>query len=143
MSRQTGIFLASAIAVVLAASSAHAQYDLSWFTVDGGGAMSSTGGTFTLAGTIGQPDASSFSPPMTGGTFELVGGFWAVAAPVCTCPGDLNGDSLKNGRDVQQFTACVISGGACGCADMDGAGGITATDVNLFVTDLLSGATCP
>ncbi len=51
-------------------------YDLSWWTVDGGGGESS-GGTYALAGTVGQPDAGA----LTGGDYSLVGGFWA-GAPV-------------------------------------------------------------
>lgn len=46
-------------------------FDLSWFTVDGGGATASQGGEFSLASTIGQPDAGSLS----GGDFTLNGGF--------------------------------------------------------------------
>ncbi len=49
-------------------------YDLSWWTVDGGGGRSS-GGAYTLRGTVGQPDAGE----MTGGSFRLVGGFWGGA----------------------------------------------------------------
>jgi len=47
-------------------------YDLSWNTVDGGGAAFSMGGGYTLAGTIGQPDAGLLS----GGGYTLAGGFW-------------------------------------------------------------------
>ena len=47
-------------------------YDLSWNTVDGGGAMFSTGGSYSLGGTIGQPDAGT----LRGGGYTLVGGFW-------------------------------------------------------------------
>jgi hypothetical protein len=47
------------------------QFDLSWSTIDGGGG-SSSGGQFTVCGTIGQPDAGK----LTGGGFELEGGFW-------------------------------------------------------------------
>lgn len=71
------------ILIVLALSSAVALaqtgggYDLSWSTVDGGGGTSS-GGTFSLSGTVGQPDAST---AMTGGTYTLRGGFWAGIAP--------------------------------------------------------------
>jgi len=46
-------------------------YDLTWSTIDGGGGRS-TGGTFTLEGTFGQPDAGT----MTGGDYVLAGGFW-------------------------------------------------------------------
>jgi len=47
-------------------------YDLSWSTVDGGGATFSTGGGYSLGGTIGQPDAGA----MSGGGYSLSGGFW-------------------------------------------------------------------
>jgi hypothetical protein len=48
--------------------------DLSWFTIDGGGAMGTTGGTLVLGGTVGQPDAGA----LVGGTYELYGGFWSL-----------------------------------------------------------------
>ena len=32
-------------------------YDLTWNTVDGGGYTFSTGGGYSLGGTVGQPDA--------------------------------------------------------------------------------------
>jgi hypothetical protein len=54
------------------------SYDLSWWTVDGGGATFSTGGSYSLGGTIGQPDAGTSS----GGTYTLVGGFWPGAEGV-------------------------------------------------------------
>lgn len=47
-------------------------YDLSWWTVDGGGYTFSTGGPYLLGGTIGQPDAGL----MSGGAYSLSGGFW-------------------------------------------------------------------
>ena len=122
----------------------HAQsggsFDLTWSTVDGGGGTS-TGGAFSLSGTIGQPDAAS-NPTLTGGTFELTGGFWPVTQ-VCFCLADLNGDGKKDGRDVQQFVACVLSGGNCACADTDQANGVTIADVPVFVSDLLSSSICP
>ncbi len=45
-------------------------------TVDAGGGVSS-GGSFVLTGTIGQPDAGS--QPSTGSQYALAGGFWAKA----------------------------------------------------------------
>ena len=50
---------------------ANAQYAIDWFTVDGGGGVSS-GGNFSLTGTIGQPDVGTLS----GGNYTLQGGFW-------------------------------------------------------------------
>jgi hypothetical protein len=46
-------------------------YDLSWYTIDGGGGLS-TDGTYTLHGTLGQPDAGV----MSDGSYTLIGGFW-------------------------------------------------------------------
>ena len=66
--------------IVLRAMGARAQpYDLSWFTVDGGGGTS-TGGVYSVSGTIGQPDAGV----MSGGGYALTGGFWGVVAAIQT-----------------------------------------------------------
>ncbi len=54
-----------------------AEYELTWYTVDGGGGRSS-GGPYTLMGTIGQPDAAYSA----GGNYELLGGFWP-GEPLC------------------------------------------------------------
>jgi hypothetical protein len=51
-------------------------YDLTWHTVDGGGATFSTGGSYSLGGTIGQAD----SGVMSGGAYSLAGGFWPSGA---------------------------------------------------------------
>lgn len=53
------------------AGPARAQYAMQRFTVDGGGGTS-TGGTYALSGTVGQPDAGT----LTGGSYVLAGGFW-------------------------------------------------------------------
>jgi len=51
-------------------------YAIDWSTIDGGGGTS-TGGVYSVSGTIGQPDAGG---PMTGGSYSLVGGFWSIHA---------------------------------------------------------------
>jgi uncharacterized membrane protein len=62
-----------AIAVLgIVSASALEVYTLDWWTVDGGGATFSTGSSYSLGGTIGQPDAGTSS----GGTYTLDGGFW-------------------------------------------------------------------
>jgi len=66
--------------LLLLATPAHAQtYAIDWFTIDGGGGTS-TGGVYSVSGTIGQPDAGK----MSGGNFTLDGGFWGIIAPVQT-----------------------------------------------------------
>ena len=57
-----------------------AQYAVTWSTLDGGGGTS-TGGVYSVSGTIGQPDAGG---PMNGGNFSLTGGFWALPQAVQT-----------------------------------------------------------
>jgi len=56
------------------ASSFAQNYSIDWFTIDGGGG-NSTGGGYSVSGTIGQHDAGG---PMTGGGYSLTGGFWAL-----------------------------------------------------------------
>jgi hypothetical protein len=48
-------------------------YDLSWWTVDGGGGSSGAAGSYALDGTAGQPDPG---PALSGGDYRLEGGFW-------------------------------------------------------------------
>lgn len=68
--------LALAVSLAQSGTSVSAQsgggYDLEWNTIDGGGAMFSTGGGYSLGGTLGQPDAGVLS----GGGYTLAGGFW-------------------------------------------------------------------
>ncbi len=133
---------ATAIVIGLACVSATAlaqNFDLSWHSIDGGGVMFSTGGGFELGSTIGQPDAGF----MTGGNFELTGGFWAVGVPQCACLGDMNADGSRDGADISAFVGCVIQGGSCVCADVNGMNGVTLADLTVFVADLLSGMACP
>jgi hypothetical protein len=66
--------------LVFLAVSAPAQYAINWSTIDGGGGTS-TGGVYSVSGTIGQPDAG---PTMTNGQFSVTGGFWALPTAVQT-----------------------------------------------------------
>ena len=55
------------------------DFEITESTIDNGGGTSS-GGEFSLTGTIGQPDAN---PQISaGGQFVLSGGFWASATSV-------------------------------------------------------------
>lgn len=55
-------------------------YSIDWYKIAGGGGTS-TGGTYSVSGTIGQPDASG---AMTGGNYSVTGGFWALIQVVQT-----------------------------------------------------------
>jgi hypothetical protein len=67
------------VLLVTAAASARSprqSYDLSWWTVDGGGGTSAAVGSYTLDGTAGQPDPG---PILSGADYQLEGGFWGGA----------------------------------------------------------------
>ena len=102
--------------ILLADSIANGQYELSWYTIDGGGGRS-IGGPYMLTGTIGQPDAAYSS----GGGYELLGGFWP-GGPLCfvnfehfarfaeywletgsDLPADLYEDNIVNYLDLDVF----------------------------------------
>jgi hypothetical protein len=62
-------------------STAHAQqFSIDWYKIGGGGGTS-TGATYQVSGTIGQPDAGS---AMSGGSYSLTGGFWSIISVVQT-----------------------------------------------------------
>ena len=68
------------VGLLLAASTVRGQnFSIDWFTIDGGGGTS-TGGVYSVSGTIGQPDAGH----MSGGNFTIDGGFWGIIAVVQT-----------------------------------------------------------
>ncbi len=72
------IALLAASSLALAQSSGGA-FEITHSTIDNGGGRSS-GGQFTLTGTIGQADASLQAA--SGGQFQLTGGFWVSGALV-------------------------------------------------------------
>lgn len=61
------------------------DYQITSFTIDGGGASNSVSGSYTLSGTIGQPDAGE---PMLVGSYELRSGFWPAISGPAACPAD-------------------------------------------------------
>jgi hypothetical protein len=63
------------IGLLLNAAAAPAQsYTIDWYKIAGGGGTS-TGGTYQVTGTIGQPDAGG---AMTGGGYSVTGGYWSM-----------------------------------------------------------------
>jgi hypothetical protein len=55
------------------------SFSIDWYTIDGGGGTSS-GGPFSLTGTIAEPETAV----MSGGGFTIEGGFWAILSVVPT-----------------------------------------------------------
>jgi hypothetical protein len=111
-------YLFMLLLVMFCGATAMGEYELSWYTIDGGGGQSS-GGQYELLSTIGQPDAAWSS----GGNYELLGGF-LPGGPLCFVnfehfarfaqywletgtglPADLYEDeyNIVNGLDLQVF----------------------------------------
>lgn len=119
------------------------EYDLSWFTIDGGGEYSSHPSGYELVGTIAQADADAEESEMAADGYSLVGGFWAAVAPQCTCLADVNNDDRIDGADIQRFLDCALADdGDCGCADLDRSGDIAPADLSFFVDTLLTDSSC-
>ncbi len=66
-----------ALLLVVSVTLAQSGYNLDWFKVGGGGGETS-GGSYTLVGAIGQPDANAGA--MSGGAYTVGGGFVASGA---------------------------------------------------------------
>jgi hypothetical protein len=112
--------------------------DASWNTTSSGGR--STGGTYTVTGTIGEPANGR----MSGGGYEVTGGFIAVFLaeqppdPPEFHPADINQDGVVNAVDVQ-----LVINAALGLsivpynADINGDGTVNAVDVQLVINAAL------
>jgi len=90
------MFLAFCLLTSALCLPAFAQYSIDWFTIDGGGGTS-TGGVYSVSGTIGQPDAG---PTMSGGSFSVDGGFWSIIAAVQTPGAPLLSITRSNANNV-------------------------------------------
>jgi hypothetical protein len=123
-----GVLIAGAITDT-AAPAEESTFEMSRFTMDGGGGTLSVGVEFELSGTIGQPDARVLS----GVEFTLTGGFWHGQPP-----GDSNGDGGVDLFDYAELNTCASGpGGApvdpsCACFDLDEDQDIDLKDVAEF-----------
>jgi hypothetical protein len=117
------------------ASGTFADYSIDWHTIDGGGGMS-TGGDYSLVGSIGQHDADTVA---VGGDYTLSGGFWPGGPTLALC--------FVNFEDFAQLAMywldgpCDASNNWCGGADLDSSGDVTITDLNELAYFWLS--VCP
>ena len=126
------------LGLVVSVTASGQDFTIDWHTVDGGGEMFTSGGSFELSGTIGQPDAGE----MTGGDFELVGGYWAISggdSPPCD-PCDMNCDGTIDAGDIEDFID-ILFNGATPCdptctGDTNGDGLIDAGDIEGFINCL-------
>lgn len=133
---------ATTVGLVMTAGALADDFDLSWYTINGGGETWTTGGDFELSGTIGQPDAGAV---MTGGNFSLSGGFWpgASAGNAIPCPGDLDGDLDIDLSDLAQLLSNygITSGAVYEDGDLDEDGDVDLSDLAALLA--VYGTTCP
>lgn len=121
------LHIVAAFAATAGVTAIAQQWEITRSTIDGGGAMhsASADGVFELSGTIGQPDAGT----MTGGPFELTGGFWFQTPPT-----DCNEDGLVALADHLQLELCLTGPDLgppladCVCFDVDRSGAVDLLD---------------
>ena len=85
----------------------HAQYTIHWSKIAGGGGLNSTGGVYSVSGTIGQPDASG---ALTGGVYSVTGGFWPGVTLVQTPDAPLLASELLPGGSVRIYWPLPATG---------------------------------
>lgn len=99
VARSRRVVWLGAVVAALGPLAVEAQtFRIGWFTVDGGG-QTSSGGVFTVSGTIGQADAGE----LQGGAYHVTGGFWGIVKAVQT-PG---APRLLVTRDQQSGTVTI------------------------------------
>lgn len=123
--------------------------------------LSATGGaTDVLGGTVaGQINAGTDTATVVGVTYPVAEFIRITAArtsgdvlaagesdpfpviPVCDIRGDLNGDALLDGEDIQSAVQCYVADtpltDECGCADTNATGTFTSADAAGLVNALL------
>jgi hypothetical protein len=115
------------------------DYQVPRYAVAGGGGAS-TGGDFTVHGTIGQAEAGALVGGDPGNELVLVGGFWAGGSaephPPCA-PADLNCDGVV---DVSDLLLLLAAWGPCpenqDCpGDLDGDGAVDVSDLLILLAN--------
>ena len=120
--------------VLILVSMVGAEYSIDWHTIDGGGGTS-TGGAYTLTGTIGQHDAGFSSAEQ----YEVLGGFWLqpiVDTDLDGVPDDV--DNFPNTpnpgqEDVNQNGIGDVC--ECAAANLDGINPVDLNDFALLAHD--------
>ena len=83
-----------------------------------------------------QPDATARAT-LTGGTFSITGGFWAVVLP--RCDADINNEGVVNSQDFFDFLTAFFASNPL--ADFNRSGTINSQDFFDFLSAFFNG--CP
>jgi hypothetical protein len=111
------------------------QYSIGWYKISGGGGTS-TGATYQVTGTIGQPDASG---ALTGGNYSLTGGFWSLISVVQTVGAPAltvihSGGSVKISWPYPSTGFVLQQNSSLSTASWSASGGISNDGTNNFTT---------
>jgi hypothetical protein len=111
------------------------QYSIGWYKISGGGGTS-TGATYQVTGTIGQPDANG---AMTGGNFSVTGGFWSLISVVQTFGAPVltvlhSGSSVKISWPYPSTGFVLQQNSSLSTASWSASGGISNDGTNNFIT---------
>ena len=131
MNKYSMIFTCCFVVLLMTTNQALGQVEIVNYSIDGGAGIS-TGGDFSVAGTVGQHDAGAES---SGGNFTVTGGFETEDDILL---GDVNGDGEVNLLDVGPFVDAISSGTYIAEADINQDGSVNLLDVGPFI-DILSG----
>jgi len=123
------------LALLLPAIGFAQQYSIDWYKISGGSGTS-TGATYQVTGTIGQPDASG---AMTGGNYSVTGGFWSlisviqtIGAPALTITH--SGGSVKISWPYPSTGFVLQQNSNLSTASWSASGGISNDGTNNFIT---------
>ena len=125
------IFTTIVLALVTATTFAQ-SYSIDWHKIAGGGGTS-TGGVFSISGTIGQPDAGG---ALTGGNYSLTGGYWSLFAlqtpgtPLLTITSSGNNAVISWPVSATSFT--LQTNGTLATANWFNYGGIVNTNAGIY-----------
>ena len=117
--------------VLISISMVEADYSIPWYTIDSGGGTSS-GGSYQLTGTIGQPDAGFHDEA----PYELLGGFW-VGGPLCI----VNLEHFATFASYWLDGPCNESNNWCGGADLNQLNDVDIVDLGILASEWLN--ICP
>jgi len=125
----------AAASILSLVPAAHAQLQIDWYTIDGGGGTSS-GGSITITGTIGQHDAAVSA----GGGIECAGGFWAGVGGSSACYPNCDGSGIAPILNANDFTCFLNRFVAMDpYANCDSTGGLTGADFICFLNKYVAG----